>query len=106
MLSASLLLENMELEYQTCKVETSASVRSVPFLSLIVSIFVLNVPLVPNFLREISSLSHSVVSLYFFALITEEGFFSLLAILWNSAFRSVYLSFSPLLFASLLFTAI
>ena len=29
-----------------------------------------------------------------------------LAILWNSAFRCLYLSFSPLLFASLLFTAI
>ena len=28
------------------------------------------------------------------------------AILWNSAFRCFYLSFSPLLFASLLFTAI
>ena len=27
-----------------------------------------------NFLEEISSLSHSIVSLYFFALITEEGF--------------------------------
>ena len=27
-----------------------------------------------NFLEEISSLSHSVVPLYFFALITEEGF--------------------------------
>ena len=27
------------------------------------------------FLEEISSLSHSIVSLYFFALITEEGFF-------------------------------
>ena len=27
-----------------------------------------------NFLEEISSLSHSVLSLYFFALITEEGF--------------------------------
>ena len=27
-----------------------------------------------NFLEEISSLSHSLVSLYFFALITEEGF--------------------------------
>ena len=27
-----------------------------------------------NFLEEISSLSHSVVFLYFFALITEEGF--------------------------------
>ena len=29
---------------------------------------------VSNFLEEISSLSHSVVFLYFFALITEEGF--------------------------------
>ena len=29
---------------------------------------------ISNFLEEISSLSHSVVSLYFFALITEEGF--------------------------------
>ena len=29
---------------------------------------------VSNFLEEISSLSHSIVSLYFFALITEEGF--------------------------------
>ena len=35
-----------------------------------------------------------------------KAFFSLLAILWNSAFKWVYLSFSPLLFASLLFTAI
>ena len=60
---------------------------------------------VSNFLEEISSLSHSVVFLYFFALITEEGL-SFLAILWNSAFKWVYLSFSPLLFASLLFTAI
>ena len=33
-------------------------------------------------------------------------YWSLLAILWNSAFRCLYLSFSPLLFASLLFTAI
>ena len=29
---------------------------------------------IPNFLVEISSLSHSVVFLYFFALIPEEGF--------------------------------
>ena len=62
---------------------------------------------ISNFLEEISSLSHSVVFLYFFALITEEGFrVSLLALLWNSAFRWVYLSFSPLLFASLLFSGI
>ena len=36
----------------------------------------------------------------------RKAFLSLLAILWNSAFKWVYLSFSPLLFASLLFTAI
>ena len=36
----------------------------------------------------------------------RKAFLSLLAILWNSAFRCVYLSLSPLLFSSLLFTAI
>ena len=61
---------------------------------------------ISNFLEEISSLSHSIVFLYFFALITEESFLHLLAILWNSAFKWVYLSFSPLLFTSLLFIAI
>jgi len=34
------------------------------------------------------------------------AFLSLLAILWNSAFKWVYLSFSPWLLASLLFSAI
>ena len=54
---------------------SSASVRSVPFLSFIEPIFAWNAPLVSlNFLEEISSLSHSVVFLYFFALIAEEGF--------------------------------
>ena len=36
----------------------------------------------------------------------RKAFLSLLAIFWNSAFRCLYLSFSPLLFTSLLFTAI
>jgi len=36
----------------------------------------------------------------------RKAFLSLLAILWNSAFRCLYLSFSPLLFSSLFFTAI
>src|SRR5574341_711683 len=36
----------------------------------------------------------------------RKAFLSLLAILWNSAFRCLYLSFSLLLFASLLFPAI
>ena len=65
-------------------------------------------PDISNFLEEISRLSHSIVFLYFFALITEEliTFLSLLAILWNSAFKWVYLSFSPLPFVSFLFSAI
>ena len=61
---------------------------------------------ISNFLEEIASLSHSVVFFYFFVLIAEEGFLISPSILWNSAFRCLYLSFSPLLFTSLLFTAI
>ena len=54
---------------------SSASVRSIPFLFFIEPIFTWNVPLViSNFLEEISSLSYSNVFLYFFALITKEGF--------------------------------
>ena len=56
---------------------SSVSVRCLPFLSFIEPIFAWNVPLVSwisNFLEEISSLSHPIVFLYFFALITEEGF--------------------------------
>ena len=56
---------------------------------------------ISNFLEVISSLSHSVVFLYFFAWSLRKAFLSLLAILWNSAFTCVYLSFSPLLFTSL-----
>ena len=36
----------------------------------------------------------------------RKAFLSLLAILWNSAFKWVYLSFHPLPFTSLLFTAV
>ena len=50
---------------------------------------------ISDFLEDISSVSHFIVFLYFFALITEEGFLSLLAILWNSELKWVYLSFSP-----------
>ena len=54
---------------------SSASVRSIPFVSFIEPIFAWNVPLVSLiFLEEISSLSHSIVFLDFFASITEEGF--------------------------------
>ena len=61
---------------------------------------------ISHFLEEISSLSHSVPFLYFLALVARKVFLSLLAIPWNSAFICLYLSFSPFLFASLLFTAI
>ena len=57
---------------------------------------------ISSFLEEISSLSHSVVFLYFFALITEKGF--LISLCYS--LELCILSFSPLLFASLLFTAI
>ena len=50
---------------------------------------------ISNFLEEISSLSHSVVFLYFFALVAEEGFLISSCYSWNSAFRCLYLSFSP-----------
>ena len=53
---------------------SSASVRFILFLSFTVPIFAWNDPLVSNFLEEISSLSHSIVFLYLFALIIEDGF--------------------------------
>ena len=54
---------------------SSASVRSTPFLSFIEPFFAWNIPLVSLiFLRRSPSLSHSIVFLYFFALITERGF--------------------------------
>ena len=54
---------------------SSASVRSIPLLSFIEPIFTWNVLLAPLiFLKKISSLSHSIAFLYFFALITEESF--------------------------------
>ena len=61
---------------------------------------------ISNFLKEISSLSHSIVFFYFFALITEEGFLISPCYSLKPTFKWVYLSFSPLLLASLLFTAI
>ena len=60
---------------------------------------------ISNFL-EISSLSHSIAFLYFFALITKEGFLISSCYSLEPAFRCIYLSFSPLLLTSLLFTAV
>ena len=54
-----------------------------------------------NFLEEISSLSHSIVFFYFFALITDEAFLISRGILWNSASKGYIFPF--LLCFSLLF---
>ena len=86
---------------------SSASVRTILFLSFIVPIFAWNVPLV-----SLISLKRSLVfPLLLFSSISfhcslRKVFLFLLAILWNAAFWQICLSFSPLPFASLLFSAI
>ena len=59
-----------------------------------------------HFLEEISSLSYLLFSSISLPCSLTKAFSSFLAILSNSAFRWVYLSFSPLPFTSLLFSAI
>ena len=85
---------------------SSASVRSTPFLSFIEPIFAWNIPLVSLIILKrclvFPILLFSSISLHWSL---RKAFLSLLAILWNSAFRWFYLSFSQL-FVSLLFTAI
>ena len=81
---------------------SSASIRSSWFLSSIAPVFAWNVPLVsPIFLNRslfFPILLFSSISLYYSLM---KAFLSLLVILWNSAFSWVYISLSPLLFASL-----
>ena len=61
---------------------------------------------ISHFLEEISSFSHSIVFFCLFALITEEGFLISPCYSLELCIQCVYLSFSPLLFTSLLYTAI
>ena len=61
---------------------------------------------ISNFLEEISSLSHSVVFLYFFALIAEEGFLISPCYSLELCIQMCIFFFFSLLFASLLFLAI
>ena len=82
-------------------------VRSLPFLSFLVPILAWNVPLISLiFLKK----SLVFLILFFFSISLhyslKKTFLSFLSILWNSAFRWVYLSFTPLPLASLLFSAI
>ena len=84
---------------------SSASTRSIPFLSFIVPIFAWKIPLVSLIFLQGSLvfliLLFSSISLHWSL---RKAFLSLLAVLWDSAFKWVYLSFSPLPFISL-FTA-
>ena len=81
---------------------SSVFVRSIPFLSFIVPIFAGNVPLVSLiFLKRSLVFPILLFPSNFSHWSLRKGFLPLLAILWNSAFKWVYLSFSALLFASL-----
>ena len=102
---------------------SSAYVRSIPFLSFIVPIFAWNVPLVsliflrrslvfPILFLPTISLHWSLKKVFLSLLGREirtlfgERVGTLHSTLWNSAFKWVYLSSSPLPLASLLFSAI
>ena len=80
---------------------SSAYVRSIPFLSFIEPIFVWNVPLVSLIFLKRSLvfpiMLFSSISLHWSL---RKAFLSFPAILWNSAFKWVYRSFSPLPFHS------
>ena len=86
---------------------SSAYVRSILFLSFIVPIFAWNVPLVSLIFLKRSLvfliLLFSSISLHWSL---RKAFLSLLAVHLNFTYIWVYLSFFPLLLASLLFTAI
>ena len=86
---------------------SSVSVRFIPFLPFIEPIFAWNVPLVSLIFLKRSLvfpiLLFSSISLHW---LPRKAFLSVLAVLWNSAFKQVYLSFSPwflLLFFSQIF---
>ena len=84
-----------------------ASVRSIPFLSFYYAHLCMNCSLVSLIFLK-SSLGFHILLFSSISLhrSRRKTFLGLLAILWNSVFKWVYLSFSPLPFASLLFTAI
>ena len=86
---------------------SSVSVRFIPFHSFIVPIFAWNVPLV-SLIFLMRSLVFPILLFpsIFLHWSLGKAFWSLLAIFWNATFRWIYLSFFPLPFASLHFSAI
>ena len=87
---------------------SSASVRSIlVFLFVTVPVFAEKFPLVSLiFLKRSLVFLILLFSSTSFHWSLRKAFWSLLAILWNSAFSWIYLSFTPLDLASLLFSAI
>ena len=86
---------------------SSVFVRSISFLSFIVPIFSWNVPLVSLiFLKWFLVFSIVLFSSTSFHWSLRKAFLSLLALLWNAAFKWVYLSLLHLPFTSLLFSPI
>ena len=81
------------------------SVRSLPFLSYRAHLCTKYSLGISNFLEEISSRSHSIVFLYFIALTAEEGFHISPCYSLELCIQMGF-CFSPLLFTSLLFTAV
>ena len=79
-----------------------SSIKSIPFLSFIVPFFGWNVPFLSLiFLKRSLVFPILLFSSVFLHWLQKKAFLSLLAILWKSAFKWVYLFFSPLPLASL-----
>ena len=76
-----------------------SSLRYIPFLSFIKPIFAWNVPLITViFLKRSLVFPILLFSSVYLHWLLRKAFLSLLAILWNSVFRCLYLSFSPFSF--------
>ena len=85
---------------------SSASVRSIPFLFYCAHLCLKCSLCISNFLEKISVFPILLFSSISLNWSLRKAFFALLAILWNSAFRWVYLSFYLLPLGSLLLSAI
>ena len=85
---------------------SSVSIRSIPSVLYCAHLCMKCSLGISHFLKEIPSLSLLFFSSISFHWLPRKAFLSLLALFWNFTFKWIYLSFSPLLFPSLLFTAI
>ena len=101
-----IFLYSSSVYYRHLFLISSVSVRSISLLSLIVFIFAWNIPLVSLIFLKRSLIFRILFSSMSLRWSWRKAFLSLLAILWISAFKWIYLSFFPLPLTSLLFSAI